>query len=169
MRPAIVFIVLALTLPAKAEWTVHANADRLDTSSKTTFATTEAKSPFAQNGKEVSATIVVSCRETTTDDGRARSIRQLGAYLWFSDRIGFSDRWVRWRVDEHKVSTALRSHESNGRRLSLYPPSGPDQTISRLRTGKTMKVELELPGGNTSLLEFNVEGAAGAFSKIPCR
>lgn len=166
----IAFLIVASLAPASAfaQWRVETSTDRLDPKNRWTYAITKSKQAFQQFGHDVQTSLIIACRDAITGDGSASNFKQLGAEFRFSETVATGERFIRWRVDEHKVAQRKTQFYDDGKTYYIYSYMGRDELPGQLKNAKIMRVDADLPWAGKVLLEFDVSGSAAAFAKIPC-
>ncbi len=174
--PFLVAALVAIALGSDAAraqtaspWKISTEKDQLsDQTSR--FAVTTPKSSPARQGKSVTAALVIRCVAVFLNKPTEPEIMVVFTSLGWMWHI--RSLHIRYRFDEGPVRDYKLKAAGRGAPRAIVLPKFSDQDpVADLVAAKRLRVEAELPGAGTTLLDFDVAGAgaADAVRAIACR
>ncbi len=170
LMAALVAIALgsdAARVQAASAWKISTEKDQLsDQTSR--FAVTMPKPNPARQSKPATAALVVRCVTVFLNKPTEPEIMILFTSLGWMWHV--RNLHVRYRFDEGPVRDYKLKAAGRGAARAIVLPKFSDQDpVADLVAAKRLRVEAELPGSGTTLLDFDVAGAADAVRAIACR
>jgi hypothetical protein len=147
-------------------WKIATEKDQLS-NRLSRFAVTMPKSAPVQAGKPVTTALIIKCGSALAGGATHAELMILFPSLpakhmrTIATRYRFDDGPVR----DYKLKVAGK----NGAHAILLPKFSDQDPVADLVAAKRLRVEVDLPNTQNTLLDFNVTGAADAVRAIACQ
>ena len=149
-----------------ANWKIVTKKDEL-TEQELRFAATTPKSNPMQHGKSVTTILTLRC--VTIFLNRPTQPELMILFTSLTGMWHVKNFHTRYRFDEGPVRDYKLSVAGRGGAHAIALPKFPNQDpVADLVAAKRLRVEVTLPSGGPTLLDFNVTGAADAVRAISC-
>ncbi|MGJ5203625.1 hypothetical protein [Bradyrhizobium sp. HKCCYLR20261] len=152
MRPSLLVcsLLIASAMPARADWTVTSQRDRLTDKDRKT-----ASLPAARPDHGVTARLVISCLEDRLVGGLILAIETSAVFT--RGRMG-----LRFRVDEQEPEARFMPVNAHGTGMEQW--ADPDD----LRGARRLRVELQPARSPNLFYDFDLTGVDKALAAVPC-
>lgn len=150
-----------------ANWKIVTKKDEL-TEQELRFAAMTPKSNPMQQGKYVTTVLILRCAIVFLN--RPTQPELMILFTSLTGMWHVKNFHTRYRFDEGPVRDYRLSVAGRGGANAIVLPKFPDQDpVADLVAAKRLRVEVTLPSGGPTLLDFNVTGAINAVRAISCR